>query len=446
MQPSVTELTRNEFTRRKFLWCLSMSTAGLMAGCAANPVTGKKQLMLVSREQEIQIDRQYSPMQFSSDYGTAQDMKLNAYVNSVGQAMTPKTHRPDMPYSFQVVNATYVNAYAFPGGTIACTRGIMLALENEAELAALLGHELGHVNARHSAEQMSKNMVTQTVVGGLTVLAGTQGAAAAQIASQLGSMGAGALLASYSRDNEREADSLGMRYMVGSGYGPQGMVGLMDVLRSMSKHKPSSIDLMFATHPMSDERYQTAVDTVGKKYADARDLPLYRERYMDNTVKLRQQRQAIEALQEGEKELYQKKFDSAEDKFRQALRSAPNDYTALVMMSKVQMLQKNNQAGLDFAKQAKEVYPQEAQAYHLTGFAKMNLKDFQGAYQNFGAYQKILKVDPNPSFFRGYCQEQMGQRESAAKEYHDYLQKVQQGKYAQHAYTRMVEWGYYKKQ
>ncbi len=446
MQSSISEITRHEFTRRRFLWCLSMSTAGLMAGCAANPVTGKKQLMLVSADQEIQIDRQYSPMQFSSDYGKTQDGSLNAYVNSVGQAMTSKTHRPDMPYSFQVVNATYVNAYAFPGGTIACTRGIMLALENEAELAALLGHELGHVNARHSAEQMSKGMLTQAVVGGLTVLAGTQGRAAAQIANQLGSLGAGALLASYSRDNEREADSLGMRYMVRSGYGPNGMVGLMDVLRSLSKRKPSSIDLMFATHPMSDERYQTAVNTVEKKYADVKNLPLYRDRYMDNIAKLRSQRRTIEALQDGEKELYQKKFSGAEAKFRQALRWSPNDYAGLVMMSKAQLLQKKHKAGLEYARRARNVYPQEAQSHHLMGFARMNLKDFSGAYQSFGDYQEIMPNDPNPSFFRGYCQEQMRRREPAAKEYHSYLQKVKQGKYAQHAYQRMVEWGYYKKQ
>jgi predicted Zn-dependent protease len=423
-----------------------MSAVGMVTGCAANPVTGKKQLMLVSREQEIQMDRQYSPMQLSNDYGKVQDLGLNQYVDSVGKAMASKTHRPDMPYSFRVVNATYVNAYAFPGGTIACTRGIMLALDNEAELAALLGHELGHVNARHSAEQMSKSTITQTVVGGLTVLAGTQGAAYGQIASQLGSISAGALLASYSRDNEREADDLGMRYMVDSGYNPRGMVGLMDVLRSMSEHKPSTIDLMFATHPMSDERYETAVATVRQRYANTGGMPLYRDRYLDNIAGLRRQRKAIEALQDGEKEFYQKKFDRAEAKFDQALRVAPNDYAGLILMSKCQLLQNKYREGMNYAKRAKAVYPQEAQAYHLDGFAKLNLKDYQGAYQDFGVYQQRLPLEPTPSFFRGYCQEQMQHREAAAREYHAYLQKVQQGQYAQYAYSRMVEWGYYKKQ
>ena len=253
--------TENTMNRREFLWLSSLAAAGLFSGCATNPVTGKSQLMLVSEDQEIQIDRQYSPYQFSADYGSVQDKNLNDYVDRTGKNMAARTHRTQMPYNFRVVNANYVNAYAFPGGSIACTRGILLAIDNEAELAALLGHELGHVNARHTAEQMSKGMLTQAIVGGLAVAAGTQGGIYGNLASQLGQVGAGALLASYSRENERQADALGMDYMVQAGYSSQGMVGLMDILKSMGKHQPSAIELMFATHPMSEERYQTAVES-----------------------------------------------------------------------------------------------------------------------------------------------------------------------------------------
>ncbi|UCF56248.1 MAG: M48 family metalloprotease, partial [Deltaproteobacteria bacterium] len=257
---------KHAITRRDFLWVISMSAAGFVAGCAVSPVTGRRQLMLVSEDQEIQIDKQNSPHQFSADYGVVQDKALNDYIDQTGKKIAARTHRPHMPYSFRVVNASYINAYAFPGGSIACTRGILLSLDNEAELAALLGHELGHVNARHTAQQMSKGLLTQAVVGGLSVLAGTKGAAYGRMASQLGMIGGGALLASYSRDNEREADALGMEYMVRTGYTPKGMIGLMDMLRALSKNKPSTIELMFATHPMSDERYQTAVETAQSKY------------------------------------------------------------------------------------------------------------------------------------------------------------------------------------
>ena len=431
-------------TRRDFLWLTSMSTAGLLVGCAIDPVTGKRQLMLVSEEQEIQIDQQYSPMQFSADYGAVQDTRLNEYVDQTGKAMAARSHRPNMPYSFRVVNANYVNAYAFPGGSIACTRGILLSLDNEAELAALLGHELGHVNARHTAEQMSKGMLTQAVVGGISVVAGTQGAAYGQLASQVGMIGAGALLASYSRDNEREADALGMEYMVRTGYSPKGMIGLMDMLRSLSKDKPGTIELMFATHPMSDERYRTAVERSQSEYKSAENLPLYRERYMDNTAKLRTLKGAIEEMQKGEKFMMQKRFDDAEAHYRKALKLAPNDYAGLVMMSTCQLVRKKYKRGITFSEEAQSVYPQEAQAYHLSGFAKIKTKDFEGAYQEFTVYEKLLPGNPNTIFLKGFAQEGMQRIQEAANDYHRYLKAVQRGEKAEYAYKRLRQWGYYK--
>ena len=354
--------------------------------------------------------------------------------------MTARTHRTHMPYSFRVVNANYANAYAFPAGSIACTRGILLSLDNEAELAALLGHELGHVNARHTAEQMSQGMLTQAVLGGLAVAAGTQGALYGNMASQLGQIGAGALLASYSRDNERQADSLGMEYMVHSGYSSQGMVGLMKMLQSMGKHQPGAIELMFATHPMSEERFQTAVQTAETKYKAAEKNPVHRERYMDHTAALRNRKNAIEEMQKGEEQMAKQNFAAADTHIRKALKMAPDDYTAMVMMSKSQLLQKKWVVGRQYAEMAQQVYPQEAQAYHLSGFAKVQLKDFDGALEEFNRYDQVLAGDPNSFFFKGYCYEGMKQYRQAGREYQRYLQVVNQGEYASHAYQRVREW------
>ncbi len=432
--------TAKEMTRREFLLLSSMTVAGLASGCATNPVTGRSQLMLVSEDQEIQIDKQNSPYQFSADYGTAQDKRLNDYIDRTGKKIAAQTHRTHMPYNFHVVNAIYVNAYAFPGGTIACTRGILLSMENEAELSALLGHELGHVNARHTAEQMSKGMLTQAVIGGLAVAAGTQGAAYGDIASQLGQVGAGALLASYSRDNERQADALGMEYMVRAGYSPRGMVGLMDVLRSMGKHKPSAIELMFSTHPMSDERYRTAVETADTEYKAAQSKPLYRERYMDNTAKLRSQKDAIDEMQKGQQKMAANNFSDADAHLRKAIKLAPHDYTALVMMSTSQLVQKKWAVGRQYAEMAQKVYPAEAQAYHLSGFAKIQMKDYDGALEEFSIYDKKLPGNPNTVFFKGYAYEGMKKYPQAGREYQRYLQFTQQGDYARHAYQRLREW------
>jgi len=429
-----------KMTRREFMWLSSMTAAGLFAGCATNPVTGRSQLMLVSEDEEIQIDKQNAPYQFSADYGTVQDKRLNDYIDRTGKNIAAQTHRTHMPFNFHVVNAIYVNAYAFPGGTIACTRGILLSLDNEAELSALLGHELGHVNARHTAEQMSKGMLTQTVIGGLAVAAGTQGAGYGNLASQLGQFGAGALLASYSRDNEREADALGMEYMVRAGYSAQGMVGLMDVLRSMGKHKPSTIELMFSTHPMSDERYRTAVETADTKYKSAQSKPMYRERYLDNTAKLRSQKGAIDEMQKGQKEMAANNFSAADVYLRKAIKLAPNDYTALVMMSMSQLVQKKWAVGRQYAEMAQKVYPAEARAYHLSGFAKIQMKDFEGALEEFSSYDKKLPGNPNIIFFKGYAYEGMKKYPQAGREYQHFLQLTQQGDYARHADQRLREW------
>ena len=440
----LTHMKKGTLSRRDFLRLSSLAAAGLMFSCATDPVTGKKQFMLVSEDTEKQIDRQYSPLQFSTDYGAVQDSRLNDYVSQVGNKMAAASHRPHMPYSFRVVNATYVNAYAFPGGSIAATRGIMLSLENEAELASLLGHELGHVNARHAAEQMSKGQLTRAIVGGISVLAGTQSAALGDLAGQLGQISAGALLASYSRDNEREADALGMTYMVGAGYGSEGFVGLMEMLNRMSKHKSTTVDLLFATHPMSQERYDTAVQTANTKYKSALKNPLHKERYMDHTADLRAKKDAIEEIQNGEKMLAERKYDAASGHFRQALKKAPEDYVALCMISISNLAQKQYAVGRQYAEMAQAVYPQEAQAYHLSGFANIQLKDFEKAYDEFDTYEKRLPGNPNTVFFKGYCQEGMNHIEPAAAEYHRYLQVVQQGQYAQHAYKRLVDWGYIK--
>lgn len=433
------------YSRREFLSTSALASAGLLVGCAVNPVTGKQQLMLVSEDWEIQVDRQNSPHQFSTDYGTLQDERLNRYIQKIGASMISHTHRPGMPYSFQGVNATYTNAYAFPGGSIAATRGILLSLENEAALSALLGHELGHVNARHTAEQMSKGMMIQAVAGGIGILAGTQGAAYGQMASQLGMLGAGALLASYSRDNEREADYLGMTYMVKSGYGTEGFLELMTMLKGLHKEKPDAVSLLFATHPMSQERYETALSYANSEFSYAKGRALNRDRYMDHTAGLRKLKPAIQHFQEGEALMAKDAYDKAEVSLRQGLKIAPSDYAGLVMMAKCQYVQKDYDQASRFSEEAKRVYPDEAQANHISGLSKINMKRFGEAVEDFNAYENKLPGNPNTIFFRGYAFEGMGNKKKSAEDYYRFLQQVSKGAQAQHAYQRLVQWGFIKK-
>lgn len=438
-------LRRGRLNRRDFLrlsgWTAlaALPTTPLLTGCAKNPVTGESELMLVNEQQEIQLDRQAAPHQFSTDYGKVQDPQLDAYIASVGRRMAALTHRPHLPYSFTPVNAAYVNAYTFPAGSVACTRGILLDLQSEAELAALLGHELGHVNMRHTAGRISQSQVLGTLVAGGTAFAGS---GAGAIVSTLGSLGGQLLLASYSREDEREADALGLKYMVDAGYTPEGMVSLLDMLNKQHDRDPSALEVMFATHPMSVERLNNTRRDIEQYYTRYRDLPRRRASYMDATANLRKQAPAVRELQKGSKEYARKRLPQAEGHYKNALRAHADDYAGLCMMSACQLAQKRPIEARRYAMDARTVYPSEPRAMLILGVASIASKDFDDAYAEFSSYERRLPGNPGITFMLGLAAEGQGNVQRAATHYRTYLNKVRQGDMAQYAYTRLRQWGY----
>ena len=432
----------NIISRRDFLYLSGMAGISFLAGCAVNPVTGRQELMIMSESQEISLDRQNSPHQISADYGVTQDKKLNDYISQVGRPIGANSHRPHMPYSFHTLNAPYVNAYAFPGGTIGITRGILLEIENEAELASLIGHEAGHVSARHTGQRMTRGLLAAVVLSGASAVAGSQ---MGDLVAGLGGIGAGALLAGYSRSQEREADALGLGYMAASDYNPEGFVGLMNMLNEMSGKNQSSMAVLFSTHPMSSERHRTALDTVRTRYAaQTKTKPIFRERYMDNTAGLRRISPALKAMQEGDGEMMKKNPSKAGEHYEKALKAAPEDYAGNLKMAKSLLAMKKSRETRSYAQRARGIYPQEPQARHVLGITHLQLNDFDQALAQFNEYEKSLPGNPNTTFFQGFSLEGMGRREPAAQKYHAYLQSVKQGDYARYAYSRLKEWGYVK--
>jgi predicted Zn-dependent protease len=287
---------------------------------------------------------------------------------------------------------------------------------------------------------MSKQMLTSAVVGGVAVYAGTKSAGLGGLAAQLGMLSSGVLLASYSRDNERQADDLGMNYLVKSDYSPEGMVGLMDMLKGLSKGKHSSVELLFSTHPMSTERYDTAVATARKKHGGAKGNPLNRERYMDHTAGLRRIKGAITSMEKAEAALAKKKYEDADQLLGKALKIAPNDYVGLMLRAKSALAQQKLDDAEKYLAKAEKVYPQEAQAHLLGGYTKIKKKKFDAAIAQFDTYDKLLPGNINTTFFKGYAYEGKGDRKLAADNYIKYLKAVNQGDNAQYAYKRLVQW------
>lgn len=439
-------LQRGRLGRRDMLWLIGASSGAAalasLSGCATSPVTGETILVGMSEAQERSIDAQVAPHQFSQDLGEAQDAQSNAYVERVGADLARRSHRPDMPYSYRVLNANYVNAYTFPGGAMGVTRGIMTEMQSEAELAALLGHELGHVNARHAAQRQGQSMLAQAAMVGLGVATSdSQWSGLVGLASQVG---ASALLSSYSRDNEREADALGQQYMASAGYPASGMTSLHQLLLAEQKSQPSMLQTMFSTHPMPAERVENARRLAATEYAGTASRPVQRERFMDNTARLRALRPTIEACQKGEAEGAQKRYDAAEGHFKTALKGAPRDYAANVLMARCLVAQQRPADARRYAEVASAIYPQEAQATKLAGIARLGLRDYAGAFEQFSAFDKRLPGDPGITFLKGVSLEGGGLRREAAAHYARYAESVRQGDASQYAVSRLKTWGYLK--
>jgi predicted Zn-dependent protease len=441
-QAFASDLLHQRISRRQVLWLLGASAVSAASGCATSPVGGGAILVGMNEDEEKAVDQKVAPQQFSQDLGAVQDAPINQYLSEIGHRLDAKSHRPQMPYSYRVLNANYVNAYTFPGGAMGVTRGILVDLDNEAELAALLGHELGHVNARHAARRQGQAMVTQVAMTGVNIIGSVAGVGGlTDIGTQLG---ASVLLSSYSRDNEREADALGQEYMVRAGYPASGMVGLQQLLVDQEKESPGMLKTMFSTHPMSSERRDTAKDMAASKYAASDGRDKGRERFMDSTASLRRLKPTIAACQKGEVAMARKDFGKAEESFRTATKATPGDYAANLLMARCLSAQDKDASALEYAQVASNIYPQEAQAQKLVGVLALARKEPATAYEHLDRYDRLIPGDAGVTFLKGVSLEGMGRKQEAASHYAAYLKRTQKGQAAEYAYGRLQAWGYSK--
>lgn len=230
----------------------------IFAGCAVNPATGKSELALVpvSTSQEIALGQKEFPRAVQEMGGEYPDPQLHAYLNEVGTRVARQSQRPALPYEFEVVNDSTPNAFALPGGFIAITRGLLVDLDNEAELAAVLGHEVGHVAARHAVAGMQRGTLLN---GALSVLSAATGDTSyGSLAERAGKLTADLIDKSYSRDQERQADRLGIDYMVRAKYNPEGAVQVQELFyrKLEGGAQPQWLRGLFRTHPFSRERME----------------------------------------------------------------------------------------------------------------------------------------------------------------------------------------------
>ncbi len=251
----------------------------LLSACAVNP-TGGIDFVTMSESREIELGTEMH-QQILQENPVYQDAELQAYVNEIGQKLAAVSHRPDIEYSFTVIDSPDINAFALPGGFIYINRGLMLYLNSEDQLAAVLGHEIGHVTARHSVRQQAASQSNSVLAGVLVVATGVS--SLGETSSLLG----GALLSGYGRDMELESDGLGAEYLANAGYDPLAMVEVIGVLKNhedFTKRTSSgavSYHGVFATHPRNDTRLQEVVgraNELAEENESTVDPQVFRER------------------------------------------------------------------------------------------------------------------------------------------------------------------------
>src|SRR5262252_2397918 len=236
----------------------------LAAACATNPVTGRREFSLMSEDQEIQIGQEQDA-QVRKEMGVYSDRAIQQYVNDVGLKLAQVSERPNLPWHFTVVDVPAINAFALPGGYIYITRGILPFLDDESQLAGVLGHEIGHVTARHAASQYSKSTLSQ--VGLLATAIFAPGGAAI---AQAGGSGLGLLLLKNSRDDEAQADGLGVRYASRAGWDPAGIPRMLTTLGRIEEASDSKgVPNWLETHPQPEDRVQRVQAAVREAEAGA---------------------------------------------------------------------------------------------------------------------------------------------------------------------------------
>lgn len=243
---------------------------GFVTGCAQNPVTGGQDFVMFSENKELEMGRTYHP-QIIKEYGLYEDEALQSYVQNVGEKLAVVSHRDDLVYRFTVLDSPVINAFALPGGYIYITRGLMSYLNSEAELAAVLGHEIGHVTARHGVRQQSASQAANLgYTLGAILVPGLRTAGAQDLFNMFG----GALLSGYGREHELESDRLGAEYLARSGYNPQAMIEVIGVLKDQATFAAAEANKqgqeaqgyhgLFASHPDNDTRLQEVVKAAHK--------------------------------------------------------------------------------------------------------------------------------------------------------------------------------------
>jgi predicted Zn-dependent protease len=349
--------------------------------CAVNPVTGRSELSVVTftEEEEIALGGKAYVPAVQQQGGFYRDPELEEYVQGVGMRIARVSHRPTLKYRYRVLNSSVPNAFALPGGYIVINRGLLVGLKNEAEMAAVLAHETGHVTAKHSLAGYQRAIAANVLVAGVVLASG--GRAGVQ---EISGVTASLIENGFSRDQEREADWLGIDYMVQAGYNPEGAVQLQEYFyRELEGGKnPMWAEGLFRTHPFSKERLENARARIGQKYPDTVKNPNYTFNgtvFLAKTARLREVQKAYDVSDQGDKLLKEKRYDDALSKYREAERMQPGQAPFYSSAGSVHLVRKDYPAAEEQLRKAIALDGELFEPRILLGALKYQKQEYRAA-------------------------------------------------------------------
>lgn len=394
-----------------------LATGPLMDGCATNPVTGKSEFSLISEKDEIALGSQAYSGAIAEFGGEYNDPVLGEYVQGVGQSLGKISHRPNLPYEFTVVSSSMVNAFALPGGKIVITTGLLSKFDNEGQLAGVLGHEIGHVTARHAARSISRAYLFQ--IGLVAGAVYTQHRGSGEELVALSSIGLALLQLKYSRDQEKQSDGLGMDYAVKAGYNPQGVVSLLEVLKSTHDREPSALEGMFLTHPLTSARIRDAKEKLAVDYPgwQSRDDALFSDRFKTNTQRLMENVGAFEHYDAAEEHSRQGAFDQAMEEYHAALEIDDSQPQFHCGVGEVFIARDDVPSALTSFKKAKNLNTDLFRTRLDLGHAQFKAEQYTSAVEELDAAVNIVPTSPAAHYYLGRSYEKLGKRAEAVQSY-----------------------------
>jgi beta-barrel assembly-enhancing protease len=385
----------------------------MVTACGTNPVTKKREFQFVSKAQEISIGQQnYVPARQSQGGDYVVDPELTTYVQSIGNRLAAVSDRPDLPYEFVVLNDSIPNAWAMPGGKIAFNRGLLYELNSEAELAAVMGHEIVHAAARHGAKSMERGVFLQGAM--IAVGIGAQNSDYGNLIVGGSQLGAQLVSSKYGRDAESESDLYGMKYMKKAGYDPTAAVTLQETFVRLSEGKNSDfISGLFASHPPSPERVAANKETLKELGAGGE---WGKEIYAKKVAHVKATQSAYKAYDDGLAALKKGDVTTATKLAQKAIAGEPKEARFQELLGDIALTEKKPEQALKYYEKAIKMQPDYFKPHIQSGIALYNMGKKAEAEPYLKRANELLPTAPGHAFL-GHIAEDRGDVDTALKHY-----------------------------